>query len=74
MPVPHGTVAFADPIIALDAAEADSRVRVPVTTVTLPVGKPNGASLGRMVRVKRPGIKVVFIAALEDLPFAIGAK
>jgi DNA-binding NtrC family response regulator len=67
----HEAVAFADPIVALDAIEADSRVRVLVTSVTFPTGKPNGDSLGRMVRVKRPK-KIVFIAALEDHPFTEG--
>jgi DNA-binding NtrC family response regulator len=68
----HEVVAFADPIVALDAIESDSRVRVLVTSVTFPARKPNGVSLARMVRVKRPGIKVVFIAALEDHPFTEG--
>jgi DNA-binding NtrC family response regulator len=69
----HEVVAFADPIVALIAIEADSRVRVLVTSMTFPAGKPNGVSLGRMVRVKRPGIKVVYIAALEDHPFTEAA-
>ena len=68
----HEAVAFADPIVALDAIEADSRVRVLVTSVTFPTSKPNGVSLGRIVRVKRPGVKIVFIAALEDHPFTEG--
>jgi DNA-binding NtrC family response regulator len=68
----HEVVAFADPMIVLDAIGAGSRVRVLVTSATFPARKPNGVSLARMVRVKRPGIKVVFIAALEDHPFTEG--
>ena len=68
----HEAVAFADPIVALDAIEADSRLRVLVTCATFPAGKPNGVSLGRMVKVKRPGVKIVFLAALEDHPFTEG--
>jgi hypothetical protein len=41
----HEAVAFVDPIVALDAIEADSRVRVLVTGATFPAGKPNGVSL-----------------------------
>jgi DNA-binding NtrC family response regulator len=48
-------VAFADPMAALDAIETDSSVRVLVTSVSFPTGKPNGVALGRMVKVKRPG-------------------
>jgi DNA-binding NtrC family response regulator len=70
----HEAVAFANPMIALDAieAEADSRIRILVTSATFPASKPNGVSLGRMVRVKRSGTKIVFIAALEDHPFTDG--
>jgi DNA-binding NtrC family response regulator len=68
----HEAVAFADPMVALDAIEADSRMRILVTSATFPAGKPNGVSLGRMVRVKRSGTQIVFIAALEDHPFTDG--
>ena len=40
-------------------------------TLTVP-GKPNGAALARMVRMKRPGTKVVFIALKETEPYTEG--
>ena len=70
----HEAVAFVDPIVALDAIEADSRVRVLVTGATFPAGKPNGVSLGCMVRVKRPGVKIVFLAAREGGALSRGPR
>jgi DNA-binding NtrC family response regulator len=52
-------VGFADPVRALDAIEADSRVRVLVTRVDFGVGKLNGAALARILRIKRPGVNAV---------------
>ncbi len=62
-------VGFADPMTALDAIEASSRVRVLVTRVVFGPGKPNGVAL---VRVKRPGTKVVFVAREENAPHTEG--
>lgn len=58
----HDVVAFADPFKALEAIEAAHRLRVLVTRVTFPEGKPNGVSLALVARTKRPGLKVVFAA------------
>jgi hypothetical protein len=63
-------IGFHDPIAALDAMEADSRVRVLVTRVEFAPGKPHGVALARMVRIKRPGTRVVFIARAEWRPAA----
>jgi DNA-binding LytR/AlgR family response regulator len=57
---------------ALDAIEASSRVRVLVTRVMFGSSKPNGVALARMIRVKRPGTKVVFVAREEYAPQAEG--
>jgi DNA-binding NtrC family response regulator len=65
-------IGFDDPMVALDAIEASSRVRVLVTRVAFGPGKPNGVALARMVRLKRPGTKVVFIAREEYAPQAEG--
>jgi DNA-binding NtrC family response regulator len=59
-------VGFDDPMKALDAIEANSRVRVLVTRVVFAPGKLNGVALARMVRMKRPGTKVVFVARAEN--------
>ena len=55
-------VGFEDPIAALDAIETNSRVRVLVTRVDFGSGKLNGVALARMLRVKRPGAKILFLA------------
>jgi CheY-like chemotaxis protein len=56
-------VEFADPIAALEAIEANSHVRVLVTRVMFGPNKLDGIALARMVRFRRPGTKVVFVAA-----------
>lgn len=56
------TVGFEDPIAALEASETNSRVRVLVTRVDFGSGKLNGVALARMLRVKRPGAKILFLA------------
>jgi DNA-binding NtrC family response regulator len=65
-------VGFDDPLMALDAIEASSRVRVLVTRMAFGAGKLNGVALSRMVRMKRPGTKVVFVARAENAPHAEG--
>jgi len=65
-------VAFEDPLAALAAIEASSRVRILVTRVVFGIGKLNGVALARMVRVKRPGTKVVFVAREENAPHTEG--
>ena len=65
-------VGFGDPMTALDAIEADPRVRVLVTRVNFGNGKLNGVALARMVAVKRPGVKTVFIAESEYQPYIEG--
>jgi len=61
-------IGFENPMTALDAIEADSRVRVLVTGVDFGQGTLNGVALARMVKVKRPGLQAVFVASLEDHP------
>ena len=58
-------IGFDDPMAALNAIEDDTRIRVLVTRVAFGAGKLNGVALARMVRVKRPGTKVVFVARAE---------
>jgi DNA-binding NtrC family response regulator len=66
------TVGFDDPIAALDAIETNSRVRVLVTRVDFGSGKLNGVALARMLRVKRPGAKVLFVALPSNAHHAEG--
>ena len=59
-------VGFEAPLAALAAIEASSRVRILVTRVVFGAGRLNGVALARMVRVKWPGTKVVFIARMGE--------
>jgi DNA-binding NtrC family response regulator len=68
----HEVIGFSDPIAALTAIEAASRVRVVVTRVNFGEGKLNGVALARMLKIKRLGVKMVFIGLAESLPFADG--
>jgi DNA-binding NtrC family response regulator len=58
----YDVAAFGDSMSALAALEAAQRVEVLITPVVLPEGRPNGVALARMARMKRPGIKVLFVA------------
>jgi DNA-binding NtrC family response regulator len=53
---------FSDPMAALTMLEVGSAARVLVTRVDFGIGKLNGAALARMLRLKRPDLKVVFLA------------
>ena len=64
----HEAASFENPMTALDAIEADSRVRVLVTGLDFGQGRLNGVALALMVKVKRPGLQAVFVASLEDHP------
>jgi DNA-binding NtrC family response regulator len=63
---------FENPMAALDAIEAGSRVRVLVTGVDFGDGKLNGVALALMAKVKRPSLQAVFVASLEDHPHTDG--
>jgi DNA-binding NtrC family response regulator len=65
----HEAIGFENAMTALDAIEADSRVRVLVTGVDFGQGSLNGVALARMVKVKRPGLQAIHIASLEDHPY-----
>ena len=53
--------------------EASSLVlAVLVTRVLFGPGKPHGVALALMVRTKRPGAKVVFVALKETEPYTEG--
>ena len=58
----YDVLAFADSMSALAALEVSKRVEVLITRVLFPQGTPNGVALGRMTRLKRPEVKVLFVA------------
>ena len=65
-------VGFNDPMAALDAIEADPRVRVLVTRMNFGAGTLNGVALARMLRIKRPCVRTVFVAQRENEEHADG--
>jgi DNA-binding NtrC family response regulator len=56
---------FTDPMAALDALDTARTIEVLVTRVQFAPGQPNGIALARMARIKRPGIRVLFVARPE---------
>jgi DNA-binding NtrC family response regulator len=68
----HEAVGFDDPLTALGALEADSRVRVLVTCVDFEPGKLNGVALANMLRNRRHAVKVVFVDQPEFERYAGG--
>jgi DNA-binding response OmpR family regulator len=61
----YDVATFMDPTAGLDALDEARRVELLITCVNFPPGKPNGVSLARMARYKRPGIRVMFTALPE---------
>ena len=57
----YDVAGFSQSPAALDALEAAQRVEILVTRVLFPQGTPHGVALARMARLKRPGIKVLFL-------------
>lgn len=58
----YDLAAFERSMTALSALEHAHRADVLITRLTFPPGNPNGVSLARVARAKRPGIKVLFAA------------
>jgi DNA-binding NtrC family response regulator len=62
----HEVTAFDNPMQVLDAMDGPTRIRVLVTRVDFGAGTLHGAALARMVRVRQPATKVVFVAREEN--------
>ena len=61
----YDVVGFPDSNGALTALEAAERVEILVTRVVFAQGTPHGVALARMARIRRPGIKILFIVRPE---------
>jgi DNA-binding NtrC family response regulator len=57
---------FHRPMTALNAIESGSHARVLVTQVDFGAGTLNGDALARMLRLKRPKIKVIYVDHSEN--------
>jgi DNA-binding NtrC family response regulator len=70
----YDAAALPDSMVALKALESASRIELLVTSPEHAQGKPSGLALARMARMKRPGIKVVFLgeAWLERYTAGLG--
>ena len=56
----YDVVAFTDSMTATDVLLNSSHIELLITRVRFPDITPNGVALGRMARIRRPGIKVLF--------------
>jgi DNA-binding NtrC family response regulator len=63
--VGYDAVAFTDSMKALEALDDPKKIELLITRVRFQPGKPNGVSLARMARQKRPRIKILFTALPE---------
>jgi DNA-binding NtrC family response regulator len=55
----HDVRAFSSSMAAIDALNTPEPVELLVTRVVFPDGQPHGVSLAR---IKRPGVKILFVA------------
>jgi DNA-binding NtrC family response regulator len=62
----YEVTAFTSPMQVLDAMDAATRIGVMVTRVDFGAGTLNGVALARMVRLRQPATKVVFVALDEN--------
>jgi CheY-like chemotaxis protein len=53
---------------ALQALDSRRAVDLLLTDVRLTTGTPHGFALGRMARMRRPGIRVLYLTGVTDLP------
>ena len=61
----HEALALSDPMTALELLEGAERLEVLVTSLDFAPGKPNGIALGRITRLKRPDIRVLFVGPAD---------
>jgi CheY-like chemotaxis protein len=59
----YEAMALVDPMVALEALEDAERIELLITSMDHGDGKPNGIALARMARLRKPHIKVLFVAA-----------
>jgi two-component system, NtrC family, sensor kinase len=52
---------------ALDVLDSERQVDLVLSDIVLASGQPNGISLVRMARMKRPGIKTMLMTGYRDL-------
>jgi DNA-binding NtrC family response regulator len=65
-------VAIHDPITALSVFEGAARIELLITCMEFGKGKLNGLALARMVRMRRPDTKVLFLGGPELARYTAG--
>ena len=60
---------FSNSLTALNALEAARTINLLITGIDFDPGQPNGVSLARVVRQKRPTMRTMFIGPPEAQPF-----
>ena len=69
----YDVATFTDTLAATDALDKAERiVEVLITRVLFPKGQPHGVALALMARMKRPGVKVLFVARPDTRGFTDG--
>jgi DNA-binding NtrC family response regulator len=63
----HEVVTVRSSMKALDVLDAGSHVDIMLADIVLAKGEPNGISLARMARLKRPRIKTALITGYRDI-------
>jgi DNA-binding NtrC family response regulator len=58
--------AFASSMAAIESLEAAQPIELLITRVRFPEGTPHGVSLASMALMKKPGMRVLFIARDEN--------
>jgi CheY-like chemotaxis protein len=58
---------YRDALKLLDSARA---IDLLLTDVRLPAGTPHGFALGRMARMRRPDLRILYLTGLSDIPEA----
>lgn len=62
----YRVTAFAGSMEGIGALEADGDIALLITRVQFLEGTPNGVSLARMARVKKPGVRILLAARDEN--------
>jgi hypothetical protein len=66
-------LAFADSMTALTVFEDHlETIQVLIISLVFPPGQPNGVALARMARLRRPGIRAVFVGEADLEPHTAG--
>jgi DNA-binding NtrC family response regulator len=63
----HEVVAVRSSMKALDVLDARSEIDIMLADIVLAKGEPNGLTLARMARMKRPRVKTALITGYRDI-------